>query len=141
MTARPIRCRRTSRSPSTRSRIPSAKELKVHLETSESAFGPESGPIWGGSTFWVSAYVEDLRDLPQGVVGGAIDLHFDAAHVTPTGNVVYGTQFTDYQQGAADAAAGVIDEAGALTTEAGVGAQRLGAVCGLGVSPQRPGRA
>ncbi len=102
-----------------------AKELKVHLETSDSAFGAESGPIWGGSTFWVSAYVEDLRDLPQGVVGGAIDVQFDAAHVTPTGNVVYGTQFTDYHQGAADAAAGLIDEAGALTTEAGVGTHSL----------------
>ncbi len=100
-------------------------DLKVHLETSQSAFGPESGPIWGGSTFWVSAYVEDLRDVPLGVVGGAIDVAFDAAHVTPTGNVVYGTQFTAFRQGAADAAAGMIDEAGALTTEAGVGANGL----------------
>jgi len=32
-------------------------------------------------------------------------------------------QFTDYRQGTADAAAGVIDEAGALTTEAGLGVQ------------------
>jgi hypothetical protein len=104
---------------------PDAKELKIRLVTSESAFGPESGPAWGGSTFWVSAYVEDLRDLPQGVVGGAIDVHFDSAHVTPTGHVAYGTQFTAFQQGTADTSAGVIDEAGALTTDAGVGTNGL----------------
>jgi hypothetical protein len=104
---------------------PAVKELKVHLETSDSAFGSESGSIWGGSTFWVCAYVQDLRDVPQGVVGGAIDLGFDTASVTPTGNVVYGTQFTEFQQGAADTAAGLIDEAGALTTNAGVGADGL----------------
>jgi len=101
---------------------PPAKELKVHLEVSGAAFGPDAGPIWGGSTFWVSAYVEDLREVPLGVVGGAIDLAFDSSSVTPTGNVAYGDQFTDYRQGTADAVAGVIDEAGALATEGGVGA-------------------
>jgi len=102
---------------------PSAKELKVHLEVSGAPFGPDAGPIWGGSTFWVSAYVEDLREVPLGVVGGAIDLAFDPSSVTPMGNVAYGDQFTDYRQGTVDAAAGVIDEAGALATEGGVGAQ------------------
>jgi len=99
------------------------KELKIHLEVSGTAFGPDTGPIWSGSTFWVSAYVEDLREAPQGVVGGAIDVGFDPQWVTPTGNAAYGEQFTDYRQGTADAAAGAIDEAGALTTEAGVGVQ------------------
>ncbi len=103
---------------------PAAKELKVQLEVSGTPFGTDAGPIWGGSTFWVSAYVEDLREVPLGVVGGAIDLAFDPSLVTPTGNVAYGDQFTDYRQGTADAAAGVIDEAGALATEGGVGAQQ-----------------
>jgi len=100
-----------------------AKAMEVELEVSGSAFGPDSGPIWGGSTFWVNAYVEDVRDVPQGVVGGAIDLNYDASRVTPTGNVVYGSQFADYRQGSGGTAAGMIDEAGALATEAGVGAE------------------
>jgi VCBS repeat-containing protein len=100
---------------------PPAPELAVHLEVSSSSFGPETGPTWGGSTFWVSAYVKDLRAVPQGVVGGALDLEFDATRLTPTGKVAYGPQFTEYHQGTADSQAGVIDEAGALASEGGVG--------------------
>ena len=43
---------------------PPATELEFHLEVSGTAFGPDGGPIWGGSTFWVSAYVQDLREAP-----------------------------------------------------------------------------
>jgi len=100
---------------------PLSKELEIDLETSATAFGTDAGPIWGGSTFWVSAYVQDLRELPLGVVGGTIDLQYDAERVTPTGNVVYGESFTDYRQGTTDEAAGLIDEAGALATQGGVG--------------------
>ena len=53
---------------------PPAKDLSIHLEVSGTAFGPEAGPTWSGSTFWVSVYVKDLRTDPQGVVGGAFDL-------------------------------------------------------------------
>ena len=95
--------------------------MRIHLEVSGSAFGSQAGPIWGGSTFWVNAYVEDLRDLPQGVVGGAVDVLFDTLALTPTGNVAYGEAFSQFQQGTADDAAGVIDEAGALTTTGGIG--------------------
>jgi hypothetical protein len=97
---------------------PAPAELAISLEVTERPFGDGAGPIWGGSTFWVSAYVEDLREVPLGVVGGAIDLQYDANVVAPTGQVVYGTRFTHFQQGQADPAAGVKDEAGALTTEA-----------------------
>ncbi|NUQ65944.1 MAG: tandem-95 repeat protein, partial [Pirellulales bacterium] len=95
--------------------------MRIHLEISGSAFGTEAGPIWGGSTFWVNAYVEDLRELPQGVVGGAVDLLFDTLALTPTGNVVYGDAFSQFQQGTADDAAGLVDEAGALATTGGIG--------------------
>ncbi len=95
--------------------------MRIHLEISGTAFGDDAGPIWGGSTFWVNAYVEDLRDLPQGVVGGAVDLLFDTLALTPTGNVSYGDAFSEFQQGTADDAAGVVDDAGALATTGGVG--------------------
>ncbi len=100
---------------------PAPADLAITIEVTASPFGDEAGPIWGGSTFWVSAYVEDLREVPLGVVGGAIDLQYDGAAVAPTGQVIYGTRFTHFQQGQADPAAGAIDEAGALTTEAGAG--------------------
>ena len=96
-------------------------ELAIELEVSGAAFGPDAGTSWAGSTFWVNAYVKDLRDMPQGVVGGAVDLLFDSLWVTPTGGVAYGEDFTAFQQGTPDDTAGWIDEAGALTTEGDVG--------------------
>lgn len=104
---------------------PPATELVIHLEVSGSPFGQDSGPTWGGATFWVNVYVEDLREIPQGVVGGAIDVAFNSPSVSPTGSVAYGGQFTDFRQGIVDLRAGVIDEGGALTTEGGVGAGSL----------------
>ena len=100
-------------------------ELAIRLEVSGTAFGPDAGATWAGSTFWVNAYVEDLRDMPQGVVGGAVDVLYDSLCVTPTGSVAYGEDFTAFQQGTPDEAAALIDEAGALTTEGGVGADGL----------------
>ena len=92
------------------------------LEVSGQAFGADAGGIWGGNTFWLNVYVEDLRGAPQGVVGGAIDLLFEQAPLTPTGNKAYGADFTQSQQGTEDDANGVIDEAGAETPAGGVGA-------------------
>ncbi|MHC4407103.1 MAG: Ig-like domain-containing protein, partial [Planctomycetota bacterium] len=97
-------------------------ELAVTLEVSGAAFGPDAGGSWAGSTFWVNAYVQDLRDVPQGVVGGSIDVLYDSLVVASTGSVAYGEGFTAFQQGAADDAAGRIDESGALATATGVGA-------------------
>ena len=96
-------------------------ELAIELEVSGTAFGPDAGATWAGSTFWVNAYVKDLRDMPQGVVGGAVDVLFDSLWVTPTGGAAYGEDFTAFRQGTPDDTAGWIDEAGALTTEGGVG--------------------
>jgi hypothetical protein len=100
-------------------------DLAISLAISGTAFGPDAGAAWAGSTFWVSAYVQDLRDMPQGVVGGAIDILFDSPLVTPTGAVAYGEDFTAFQQGTPDDPASLIDEAGALTTASGVGADGL----------------
>ena len=104
---------------------PPAKQMVVHLEVASSPFGEPAGAIWAGGTFWVNAYVEDLRDIPQGVVGGAIDVAFDTQFVLPTGDVVYGEQFSEFRQGTVDVPAGVIDEAGALATQGGVGSDGL----------------
>jgi len=96
--------------------------MGLRLTVSGTAFGPDAGGIWGGATFWVNAYVEDLRHLPEGVVGGAFDLLFDSIPVSPTGNVVYGDDFTDDLQGTPDDSAGRIDEAGATTAAGNIGA-------------------
>jgi VCBS repeat-containing protein len=96
-------------------------DLAIQLEVSDSSFGSGADVVWAGATFWVSAYVKDLSDVPQGVVGGAIDIVFDPLVVTPTGGVAYGEDFTAFQQGTPDAADGRIDESGALATISGVG--------------------
>ena len=97
-------------------------QLSIQLQVSATPFGAEFDTLWTDSTFWVSAFVEDLRDVPAGVIGGAIDLVYDAAEVTPTGEVVYGEDFSLFQQGEVNGEEGLIDEAGALTATAGVGA-------------------
>jgi VCBS repeat-containing protein len=96
-------------------------DLSIQLEVSQEAFADPAESLWAGSTFWVSAYVQDLRDIPLGVVGGAIDILFDAGSVAPTGNVAYGEAFNAFQQGQADPENGQIDEAGAISTAVGVG--------------------
>ncbi len=96
-------------------------DLEIALEVSATAFGPDVGSTFAGSVFWVNAYVKDLSDAPQGVVGGAVDVLYDGLWVNPTGSVVYGEDFSAFQQGAPDESAGLIDEAGALTPGSGVG--------------------
>ena len=96
-------------------------ELAIKLDVSGTAFGLSTASTWAGSTFWVNAYVKDLRDLPQGVVGGAIDILFDSLLVTPTENVAYGEDFAAFRQGTPEALLGLIDETGALATTSGVG--------------------
>ncbi len=97
-------------------------QLSIQLEVTAAPFGAEVDTLWTDSTFWVSAFVEDLRDIPAGVIGGAIDLVYDTSAVTATGEVVYGDAFGLFQQGEVDGEAGIIDETGALTATAGVGA-------------------
>ena len=97
-------------------------QLSIQLQVSAVPFGAEVETLWTDSTFWVSAFVEDLRDIPAGVIGGAIDLVYDAMEVTPTGEVVYGEAFDLFQQGEVNGEEGLVDEAGALTATAMVGA-------------------
>lgn len=97
-------------------------QLSIQLQVSATPFGAEVDTLWTDSTFWVSAFVEDLRDVPAGVIGGAIDLTYDAAEVTPTGEVAYGEAFDLFQQGEVNGEEGLVDEAGALTATAMVGA-------------------
>ncbi len=97
-------------------------QLSIQLQVSATPFGAEVDVLWTDSTFWVSASVEDLRDDASGVIGGAIDLLYDASAVTPTGEVVYGEAFEFFQQGDANGEPGIVDETGALTATAMVGA-------------------
>ncbi|GEM_PF-1362641 len=97
-------------------------QLSIQLQVTAAPFGAEVDTLWTDSTFWVSAFVEDLRDVPAGVIGGAIDVLYDALAVTPTGEVVYGDAFSFFQQGDASGEPGIIDESGALTATAMVGA-------------------
>ena len=92
------------------------------IEITETAFGSDAGGTWGGNTFWISVYVEDLQAVPQGVVGGAFDLIYETGPLTPTINKQYGAAFTLDQQGTVIDASGVIDELGATTVAAGIGA-------------------
>lgn len=69
-----------------------------------------------GSSFWLEAYVEDLRVYPKGVFAAYLDVVYDAGLVsTPVNNkydVIFGTP---YQNGkAGDFAAGLMDEVGAF---------------------------
>ncbi|MCU0875489.1 MAG: cadherin-like domain-containing protein, partial [Pirellulaceae bacterium] len=100
-------------------------DLAIQLEVSGEAFGADAGVVWAGATFWVNAYVQDRRDAPQGVVGGAVDILFDPLVVLPTGNVVYGEDFSVFQQGHVESASGEIDEAGAISVATNTGATAL----------------
>ncbi len=102
-------------------------QLSIQLQVTDNPFGAEVDTLWTNSTFWVSAYVEDLRDIPAGVIGGAIDIAYDAAAVVPTGEVVFGDAFTMFQQGEVNGEDGLVDETGALTATAGVGAGQAAA--------------
>ena len=102
-------------------------QLSIQLQVTDSPFGAEVDTLWTNSTFWVSTYVEDLRDTPAGVIGGAIDLTYDASAVAPTGEVVYGDSFSMFQQGEVNGEEGLVDETGALTATAGVGAGQAAA--------------
>ncbi len=97
-------------------------QLSIQLQVTSKPFGEQVDTLWTDSTFWVSVSVEDLSDLGLGVIGGAIDLAYDASAVTPTGEVVYGDAFSLFQQGDTGSEEGLIDETGALTATAGVGA-------------------
>lgn len=101
-------------------RLEVGNKLRIELEVSGSPF---SAPVttWSGDTFWVNAYVEDLRPNGSGVVGGAIDILFDSLKLNPTGNVEYGSEFSLFRQGVADDATGTVEETGALTGTEGVG--------------------
>ncbi len=90
-------------------------QLAVDLRITGTPFGAEVGGTWAGNTFWVSAYVTDLREFPAGVIGGAIDLAYDGLSVVPTGEVAYGEAFSLFQQGDVNPDAAIIDELGALT--------------------------
>jgi len=95
--------------------------IDLTVTISGTPFGDDAGSAWAGSTFWVNVYVEDLRDVPEGVVGGVLDLLFQTIPLKPTGNVEYGSEFSILQQGIAYDAAGMIEETGALTGQPGVG--------------------
>ena len=90
-------------------------QLAVDLRITGTPFGAEVGGTWAGNTFWVSAYVTDLREFPAGVIGGAIDLAYDGLSVVPTGEVAYGEAFSLFQQVDLNPDAAIIDELGALT--------------------------
>lgn len=100
-------------------------DLAVSLEVSGDAFGADADVLWSGATFWVNAYVQDRRDVPQGVVGGAVDIQFDPLLVVPTGNTAYGEDFSAFQQGWGDATHGEIDEAGAISVASDTGARGM----------------
>ncbi len=96
--------------------------VAVYVEASGSPFGQAAGPTWPGATFWVNVYLEDLRSVPQGILGGAIDLLFDHFPLTPTGDLRYADAFSSGRQGTVDDEAGRIDEFGALTSLSLIGA-------------------
>ncbi|MHB8897626.1 MAG: cadherin-like domain-containing protein, partial [Thermoguttaceae bacterium] len=100
----------------------SGAQLSVDLQVTDAPFGAQVDTLWTDSTFWVSAYVQDLRGIPAGVIGGAMDLTYDPSAVAPTGEVVYGDAFGLFRQGQVGQADGVVDETGALTSSAMVGA-------------------
>ena len=104
---------------------PATDAVEITLSVSATPFGQDRGEIWGGSTLWVNVYVRDLRDVPQGVVGGALDLLFETSPLTPTGDVVYGSDFPLHRQGTPHNETGVIDEIGALASSVDVGVDTL----------------
>lgn len=100
-------------------------QLRIRLEASQSVGGPAiAGPIDRGvdDTFLINVYVQDLRDAPQGVVGGAMDLGWMPDLVAVGEEIAYGDGFNLFQQGEVDNLADAVNEAGALAATSGLGA-------------------
>jgi hypothetical protein len=99
--------------------------LQVRLEASQTIGGPAIvGPIDRNvdATFFINAYVRDLRATPQGVVGGAIDLSWVPDLVSVGNSISYGSNFGLFRQGVVSNAANEVNEVGALTSSTGAGA-------------------
>ena len=79
----------------------------ANLGQEEELSGLEAKALASGAS---KLYVEDLRDIPAGVIGGAIDLNYDASAVVPTGEVVYGDAFSMFQQGEVNGDEGLVDD-------------------------------
>lgn len=102
-----------------------ASQLRVRLELSQTAGGSAlSGPVNRSvdPTFFLNVYVQDLRESPQGVVGGAIDVDWAPDLATLASGLAFGPAFTLFTQGTVDNAANLIDEGGGLTSGSGQGA-------------------
>lgn len=102
-----------------------ASQLRVRLELSQTAGGSAlSGPVNRSvdPTFFLNVYVQDLRESPQGVVGGAINVDWAPDLVTLGSGLAFGPAFTLFTQGTVDNAANRVDEGGGLTSGSGQGA-------------------
>lgn len=84
-----------------------------------------------GDTFYLNVYVQDTRETPLGVSTGVVDVVWDATLADPTGTadgsapdarIAFDSDYSQFQQGAIDDAAGLLDEVGATTTTTGLGA-------------------
>ena len=73
--------------------------------------GTEVTSLDQGDTFELVAFVQDIRDTPTGVFSGFIDVTYDQALATPTGEFTHSTTYSSGPSGDTDTP-GLLDEVG-----------------------------
>lgn len=87
--------------------------VRIRLEAA-STDGTPIDSISVGQSFNLNAYVEDIRQTPQGVFAAYLDVIYDSSLASVNGTIKHATVFSNGRSGNA-ATPGLIDEVGAFT--------------------------
>jgi len=81
---------------------------EVRLEVASTDGTPVS-TLTAGQAFVVNVYVEDLRDVPEGVFASYFDLQYDSSLVSVNGEIEYGSEFPNGHRADATTVGSVVD--------------------------------
>lgn len=87
--------------------------VRIRLEAADNS-GTPINTLSVGQNFVVNAYVEDLRQTPQGVFAAYLDVIYNADLASVNGPIVYSADFSNGRSGSITTP-GLIDEVGAFT--------------------------
>ncbi|HUG67796.1 MAG TPA: Ig-like domain-containing protein, partial [Pirellulaceae bacterium] len=97
--------------------------VRIRLEAANNS-GTPINTLSVGQNFVVNAYVEDIRQTPQGVFAAYLDVIYNADIASVNGAIVYSADFSNGRSGNITTP-GLIDEVGAFTQSALGGGEAL----------------
>lgn len=90
---------------------PSGPLVEITLVATDLDGNPIVDPITTGQQFQLQGFVEDIRDVPQGVFSAYLDVALSNPGLVTIGDITYGETYMNNLSGMASA--GIIDEVGA----------------------------